>query len=175
MHRLALVAFCVLVIVCPTSAQQNRSGARPAAARATASGILPGTRESIFIVIQGNTLSANNSPLPDSLVRLRDARYGRIVASQVTDKSGIFSFRTADPGTYVVELVDKTQSVRAASELLSVAAGETASAVVKLPFAAAPFGGVFGHTVQQAVAILSAAAASGVLVTNVAGVDASAR
>jgi hypothetical protein len=137
--------------------------------------ILAGTRDSAFALIQGNALDSSNRALPDSLVRLRDARYGRIVSGQITDKAGVFVFPRVDPGSYVVELIDDGQRVMAASELLSVSAGDSASAVVKLPSRMSPFGGVLGHTMQQALAVMSAAAASGVLVTNVTGVDASAR
>jgi hypothetical protein len=136
---------------------------------------LPGTREAVFGTIQGNALNSVNGPLPDSLVRLRDARYGRILESQLTDRAGVFVFRAVDPGTYVVELLSRDQAVLAASELLGVGAGDTVSAVVKLPSRVQAFGGVFGHSMQQALVVMSAAAASGVLVTNVTGVDASAR
>jgi hypothetical protein len=173
----ATSVLCAFVLFCPTQSagQQTRDRVRPAALGPTGPRVLPGTRESAFIIIQGNALNANNGPLPDSIVRLRDARYGRIAGTQLTDKQGVFSFRMVDPGSYIVELINKDQAVVAASELLSVNSGETASAIVKMPYVVPPFGGVFGHTVQQAVAVLSAAAASGVLATNVTGVDASPR
>jgi len=116
-----------------------------------------------------------NGVLPNSPVRVRDARSGRIAGSQMTDTSGFFSFTSIDPGTYVVELTGKDQTVLAASQLLTVSSGDTISAIVKLPFKIPPFAGLLGHTVQQALAITSAAAASGVLATEVTGVDASAR
>jgi hypothetical protein len=160
-------------VVCPFSvvAQQARDGA-PATAAVRAS-LLP---DSAFGTIQGYALNWNNTALPDSLVRLRDARYGGIIGTQLTGTSGMFTFRAVDPGTYVVELMGKDQTTAlAASQLLTVGAGETVSAVVKLPFRAPLFGGLFGHTTQQAMAVISAAAASGVLVASVTGVDASAR
>jgi hypothetical protein len=46
------------------------------------------------------------------------------------------------------------------------------SAIVKLPFRDPPAGGILS---RQALAIMSAAAASGVMATRVTGVDASAR
>src|SRR3954468_13129554 len=54
--------------------------------------ILPGTRAGVFSAIQGNALTSTNGSLSKAVVRLRDARSGGIVESQVTDKSGIFSF-----------------------------------------------------------------------------------
>lgn len=136
--------------------------------------ILPGTRASAFTTIQGNALDSANGPLPDSLVRLRDARFGRIVASQWTDKLGLFAFGTVDPGSYVVELLGgNQQAVVGTSQLLNVAAGEAVSAIVKMPFRIPPFAGVLGHNVAQALTITSAAAAAGVLTTAVARDDVS--
>ena len=180
MHRLGLglCAATVLLAAVPAVAQTidpARGVVRPAAPQSATSALRPGPGMSTFVTIQGNALDATNGPLPEAAVRLRDARYGRILGSQITDHAGLFRFDSIEPGTYVVELVAKDQSVLAASQLLTVGAGETASAVVKLPFRVAPFAGIFGHTVQQAAAIAAAAAASGVLATNVTGVDSSAR
>ena len=131
--------------------------------------LLPGTRPNIFTTIQGNALSSTNGVLPDTMVRLRDARAGRIVDAQTTDKSGLFAFKSVDPGSYIVELVGNDQSILAASQILNVNAGEAVSAVVKLPFRLAPFGGLLGQTVPSAAAVSSAAAASGVMATAVTG------
>jgi hypothetical protein len=136
----------------------------PAPARATTPTVLPGTPESAFTTIQGNALDSANQTLANSRVRLRDARRGRIVDSQFTDKSGLFTFRTVDPGSYVVELMSETDgAVLAASQILNVNAGEAVSAVVKLPFRLPAFGGLLGHNAAQAMTIASAAAATGVL------------
>ena len=88
---------------------------------------------------------------------------GRIISTQRTDKSGLFEFRAVDPGSYIVELLGAADTVLAASQLINVNAGETVSTVVKLPFRLPPLGGLFGHTTAQAIAITSAAAATGVL------------
>jgi hypothetical protein len=174
MHCLrAVVSGLVLLGALAAEAQPARTATVPI--RTAVPRILPGTTESAFSIIQGNALSSNGAALPDSLVRLRDARFGRIVGSQVTDKAGMFVFEKLDPGAYVVELLGTDRTVAAASDLLITGAGDVLSAVVKLPFRPEPLGGLLGHTLQQAVAVMSAAAASGVLVTNVAGVDASAR
>ena len=177
MHRLRLFVVCALVVFFPVSGLvQGQSASRSSRpVRASLPQVLPGTTASAFATIQGNALNSENAALPDSMVQLRDARYGRIMGTQITDKAGLFAFGAIDPGTYVVELMGKDQRVLAASELLNLEAGEAVLAVVKLPFRVPPFGGVFGHTVQQAVAVMSAAAASGVLATHVTGVDASAR
>ena len=57
----------------------------------------------------------------------------------------------------------------AATPIISVNAGDTASAVLKLPFRVPPFGGVLGRSAAAAAATAAAAAASGVLATTVTG------
>jgi hypothetical protein len=125
--------------------------------------VLPGTQETAFATIQGNALDSKRGILPDTPLRLRDARTGRIIGYQRTDKSGLFEFRSVDPGSYVVELLGANDAVLAASQLVNVNAGETVTTVVQLPFRLPPLGGLFGHTTAQAIAITAAAAATGVL------------
>jgi hypothetical protein len=181
MTRFLLLGATFLVGVTAASAQQpaqapapaiaGRPAARAAAAGATARAatpisaptVLPGTRESAFSVIQGNALDWANSSLPNTTVRLRNARLGRIAATQKTDSSGMFTFRSVDPGNYVVELMGSDQIVLAASQLLSANAGEAESAIVKLPFQLPALGGLLGQTIPQATTVTSAAAATGVL------------
>lgn len=129
-------------------------------------GIMP----NVFTTIQGNALNSTNGALPYNAVRLRDAHAGRIIGSQVTDKSGLFAFRGLDPGSYIVELIAPDQAtILSASQILSLDAGQALTAVVKLPFHISPFAGLLGHTVPSAVAVSSAAASSGVMAATVAG------
>ena len=117
-----------------------------------------------FTTIQGNALNSTNGPLNDVAVRLRDARFGTIVDEQMTDKSGLFAFKSIDPGSYIVEVMANDQSVMAASQLLNVDAGQAVSAVVKLPFRIPPFAGVIGSTsTPSAAAIATQAAASSIV------------
>jgi hypothetical protein len=96
-------------------------------------------------------------------VRLRDARSGRIVDTQVTDRTGFVAYRGVDPGSYIVEIVGSDQTVLAASQILNVNAGETASGVVKLPFRTTLLASLFGHSAQSAAAVIAAAASAAVL------------
>ena len=141
------------------AAAGNASGARATVSRAAVSKV----RTDALTTIQGNALNSTNGPLNDVTVRLRDARFGTIVDSQLTDKSGLFSFKSIDPGTYIVEMMANDQSVLAASQLLNVNAGEAVSAVVKLPFRIPPFAGIIGNTTMpSAGAIATQAAASSI-------------
>ena len=113
--------------------------------------------------IQGNALNSTNGALNETMVRLRDARFGRIVDNQITDKSGLFSFKAIDPGSYIVEVMANDQTVLAASQLLNVNAGEAVSAVVKLPFRIPPFAGLLGKTtLPSAGEVATQAAASSI-------------
>ncbi len=135
----------------------------PAPAPSLAPRMLPGTRPNVLTTIQGNTLNSTNGRLPDALVRLRDARIGRIVDTQVSDQSGLFTFRGVDPGSYIVEIIGNDQAVLAASQMLNVNAGEAISAVVKLPFRIQPFAGLLGNTTPSAAAVTAAAGTAQVL------------
>ena len=166
MTRTASVITVALVasVALQVSAQVPMGPGMTVRAGSSTAKLLPGTKTGVLTTIQGNALNSTNGGLPDSLVRLRDARFGRIVDTQMTDKSGLFAFKVLDPGTYVIEIVDPAQSqVLAASQLINVNAGEAISAVVKLPFRIPPFAGVIGNTASQAAAVTTSAATSGIL------------
>ena len=178
MGRLRTLGSCALAGLCVVSSVFAQTVPRPPtqAMGRQAGRVLPGTRNSMFGTIQGNALNAANGPLADAMVRLRDARFGKVSNVELTDHAGLFAFGTVDPGNYVVELIDRSSVVLATSELLTVGAGETASAVVKLPSRRQTLAGFFGQGgVQQALVVTAAAAAAGILAQSVTGVDASAR
>jgi hypothetical protein len=122
-------------------------------------------RTDALTTIQGNALNSTNGPLNDIIVRLRDARFGTIVGQQTTDKSGLFAFKSIDPGSYIVEVMaPNDQAVLAASQLLNINSGEAVSAVVKLPFRIPPFAGLMGTTTTpSAAAVATQAAASSIV------------
>jgi hypothetical protein len=95
--------------------------------------VLPGTRVDVYSTIKGNALDAENVALPTSLVRLRSAQLGQLIDTQVTDKSGKFSFFRVDPGYYIVELFDAQRRTLAASPMIVTGPGSTATTSVKLP------------------------------------------
>jgi hypothetical protein len=121
------------------------------------------------INIYGSARSANNTGLPHALLRLRNARTGRIQTQTISDAKGEFAFPNVDPGSYVVELLDETGQVLAAGELLDVDLGQTVATIVRLPMG--PRGlGWFG---DAAGVIASAAASAGVLAVAATGSPAS--
>jgi hypothetical protein len=170
-RHVALLSFVVASL--PLSAQAPTTP--PASARATPrpTKLLPGTHSNVLSTIHGNALTSTNTQLADAPVRLRDARSGRIVETQVTDKGGMFSFSAIEPGNYIVEVMSADDStVLTASQILTVDAGDVISAVVKLPFHVPPFGGVMaGHaaTTPSMAALAAQAASSGIVAVTTSG------
>jgi hypothetical protein len=130
-----------------------------APATAAVTKLLPGTRAGVLSSIQGNAVTSTNGALADTMVRLRDARYGRIVSTVMSDKQGAFAFRGLDPGNYVVEVMSPANNaVLASSPMLNVSTGEAISALVKLPFRIPPFAGLIGNSSQTTASAVSTAA-----------------
>ncbi|MGH7486887.1 MAG: carboxypeptidase-like regulatory domain-containing protein [Vicinamibacterales bacterium] len=159
MSRLLPAAITLIAIsALPLTAQQ------PSTTVGAVSKVIVARGKYALTIIQGNALDSTNGPMSNVVVRLRDARFGRIVDTQLTDKSGLFTFRGIDPGSYIVEIVANDQSILAASQLLNVNAGEALSAVVKLPLRVPPFAGLIGAAgPSSATAIATQAVASGIV------------
>ena len=171
----------VAAIVCMTIGVSSALAQAPATSLA-GSKLLPGTRASVLSSVQGNAVNSSNGALTNTVVRLRDARAGRIVSSVTTDRQGLFAFKGVDPGSYVVEVMSPANNaVLAASPVLNVSTGEAVSALVKLPFRIPPFAGLLGNsspTTASAVssaaqAVTAAAAASNTVAETLAGTPAS--
>jgi hypothetical protein len=165
----AVAALLALIATPPIHARQAPAAASvPAVSVPAKDGAIPSMKVAsekltASTVIQGNALDSTDGQLSNAVVRLRDARFGRIIETQYTDQSGMFTFKSIEPGTYIVEIVGKDQSILAASQLLNVNAGEAVLAVVKLPFHVPPFAQLMGtSTTQSAALVLLQAAASGI-------------
>jgi hypothetical protein len=152
MRRTLLITLSVLALTAPLAMAQT-----PAAA--AASKLLPGTRVGVLSSIQGNAVTSSNGAMTNTLVRLRDARMGRIVDTVMTDRQGMFAFKGVDPGNYVVEVMNPANNaVMASSQVLNVSTGEAISALVKLPFRIPPFAGLIGNSSQTTASAVSTAA-----------------
>ena len=154
----------------PPAPPTSRAEPGPAAETSAPAG-LAGARTQAYGVITGYVLDAEGLGMADRSVRLRDARYGRIVGTKVTDRAGLFEFRAVDPGIYVVELIGADGILLAASDLLTVSAGSSVTAVVQLPYKASKLSALLGNGVPHLASVLSAAVAAGVLATEITGED----
>jgi hypothetical protein len=166
MSRLLSIAIVPAIAVCtlPLAASQQTATAVNTVPVTVSKARLVRANEGALATIQGTALTSTSGQINGAIVRLRDARFGRIVDTQTTDKSGLFAFKSIDPGTYVVEIMSNDQSILAASQLLNVNAGEAVSAVVKLPFRVPRFTGILGNATSTptAAAVAAEAVASGV-------------
>jgi len=178
MRFASFVIAAVIIVggVVATAQQSSAVGSGSTTARTAAqpkppSGarLLPGSRPNAFSTIRGTAVGPSNAALPHNLVRLRDVRFGRVVDTQTTDNAGAFTFANVDPGSYVVEVLGNDQRVLAASQIISVNAADTVTALVRLPFRAQPLAGVLGNSASTAAAVTAEAVAAGVLATTVAG------
>src|ERR1051326_7497540 len=173
MTTLRLVAAITLLAASrPIAAQSPASTTAPSATRvAKNTKVLPGARGSALTIIQGNALTSTNGPLTDTVVRLRDARTGRVVDTQTTDSAGLFAFRGVEPGSYIVEVVAPDRiTVLTASQILNVDSGDAISAIVKLPLRIPPFAGILGDTSASSLAAITAqAATSGITAVTAVG------
>ena len=151
-HNLLMTLTAVALSV-PLLAQSPAPAVAASAKPAAGSKLLPGTRSNVLSTIEGKATDANNVSLPNTVVRLRDARRGGIVDSTVTDKQGVFRFRNVDPGNYVVEVLDQTKKVIATSAILNIGTGEAVSAVVSLPYRISGFAGLLGSSGSTAATI----------------------
>ena len=145
-----------------TSHVQPAASVQAPAVRVTRPVVLPGTPSSAFAAIVCQALTASDHPISNVVLRLRDARVGRIVTALRTDAEGRVTFDPIDPGSYIIELLGDDQSIRATSQLLHINAGESVAAIVRLPSRLAAFALVLGHSAPHAAAI-AAAAAAGIL------------
>ncbi len=161
MSRLLSIATVSVISITalPVAAQKQGPASVNTATSTVSKAALARAKERALTTIQGNALNSTNGRLIGVLARLRDARFGRIVDAQLTDQSGLFAFTSVDPGSYIVEIMASDQSILAASQLLSVNAGEAATAVVKLPFRMPAFGGILGRTITPTAAAVATAAA----------------
>lgn len=136
MQRILSAIAGVLIVATPASLSAQQPIATAAAGRLTSRATA---------AIQGSAVNSSNGPVISALVRVRDARSGRIASQSLTDKLGAYTFKGLDPGSYVVEIVNQSQKTIAASNLISANAGETVTAVVKLTFDPSTLGNIMGN------------------------------
>jgi hypothetical protein len=121
--------------------------------------------------VTGTVWRANDSPVANASLQLRDVTTGMVVRSTRGDEVGRFTFAKVSAGSYVVELVDDNRNVVALGEMFSIGPTETVATFIRLGTAAG-FGGFLGNAAAAAIA---AAATVGVTALGNGGQPASAR
>ena len=109
-------------------------------------------------IINGLALAANNNPLPNVTVHLRNLESRRVEQRSVTDRHGQFMFVVKPNVPYVVEIAGDAGKIFAASDVITTQLGEVAGAMVTIP---APLPAIAGLFRDTAGSILSAATGTG--------------
>ena len=169
MRRTLLSIAAVLALQAPVLAQ---TAASPT--------LLPGTNSGVLSTIAGKAVSSTNAPMVGSLIRLRDLRFGRVVATTITDKAGQFEFKSIDSGSYLAELMSPSGEVIASSSILYVDSGESRTTVLKVPPSHPQFGSLLIGAAAlaaggTAAAITAAAASSNTPAATTTGVPATSQ
>jgi len=109
--------------------------------------------------VRGVVWNADNTPLPNAKVRLRNLQTGRVDAAAAANENGQFTFDSLDAGSYVIELVDDNDKVIAVGHSFRVERGETVATFVRLGARQPRLSGLFSNT---AAAVIAAASSAGV-------------
>ena len=153
-HRLLSVAGALALLVAPMYAET------------AAPKLLPGTKPGVLSTIAGKAMTSTNAPMGSTLIRLRDVRFGRVVATTITDKAGQFEFKGVDVGSYIVEMMTPSSDVVLASLRYCQrrTPGEILSTLLRMPLASPALGSLLSGSAPSALsaaqAVTAAAASS---------------
>jgi hypothetical protein len=109
--------------------------------------------------VHGVVWNADNTPFPNSMVRLRNLQTGRVDAAATANEEGRFTFDNLEGGSYVTELVGDDGKVIALGQSFRIEPGETVATFVRLGVQQRHLAGLFSNA---AAAVVSAASSAGV-------------
>jgi Carboxypeptidase regulatory-like domain len=121
-------------------------------------GTLPGPdagAKGASATVLGNAWKADNTPLPNARVRLRNVATARAVATATANESGRFTFNNLEAGSFAVELLNDQDKVIAIGQVFTIAQGETIATFVRLASRAPGLGGLFSNIATTAVTAAS--------------------
>jgi hypothetical protein len=125
----------------------------------TAPKLLPGTKPGVLSTIAGKAVNSLDVPSANTLIRLRDVRFGHAVATTITDKAGQFEFRAVDTGSFIVEMMNSSgEIVLASSSILYVGSGEILSTILRMPFSSPALGSLLANSTPTALSAVTTAA-----------------
>ena len=141
-----------------TAAARNAPGtARPVGPTSTAGAAATVTRATSIL---GAAWTADNTPIKQAKLRLRNVISGKVEATTVANEAGQFAFDNVEGGSYMVELVNDASKIQALGHVFTIAPGETVATFVRLGTKVPWFTGFFGNTMS---AVTSSAASEGVM------------
>lgn len=115
-----------------------------------------GTRATAIL---GAAWSADNTPIKQASLRLRNVVTGKIHATTVANDAGQFAFENVPGGSYVVELLGGAGHVQVVGHMFTIAPGETVATFVRTGTKVPWFNGFFNNSVSS---VSSTAASQGV-------------
>ena len=119
--------------------------------------------------VSGAARTTGGSPIANATVRLRNSGTGQIAGTTTTGAGGDYSFKTAQAGNYVVELLNSTGAVIATSVPVSLSRSESVNGVALTPasgaagIGAVPEYGAGSFFKSKAGILLLAGAATGLV------------
>ena len=158
-RRASAVVPVLLCLAVATSASARPDRPKVTRASGAARPIGPASSDARATTILGSAWTADNAPIGHARLRLRNVITGRIEAVTVADDLGQFTFPSAEPGSYLVELVNETDRVQVAGHVFTIAQGETVATFVRLTTKVPWFTTFFTNSVA---AISSTAASEGI-------------
>ena len=162
-RRLARLSVLVVCLATGPVAEPRAAAAPPETPPARASAPLAAPARATSIL--GGAWNADNTPIPEARLRLRNVITGRVEATTIGDAGGQFRFSNIEGGTYVVELVNDRGRVLTVGHPFVVAPGETVATFVRLGSHVPWFAGFFENA-----ALAATASAAGLGVTALAPV-----
>ena len=105
--------------------------------------------------VVGTVWNRNDTPVANPRLRLRDVANGQIVRTTQGDELGRFTFLRVAPGSYLVELVDRSGNVLALGQMFALGPLETIAKFIRIGTSIPWYSGFFSNA--AAVALASAA------------------
>jgi hypothetical protein len=131
----------------------------PGVARPVGPTSLTGSFGARVTAILGAAWTADNTPIKQANLRLRNVVTGKVEATTVGNDAGQFSFENVPGGSYLVELLNNAGHVEVVGHVFTIAAGETVATFVRKGTKVPWFTGFFNNTIA---AVSSTAASQGV-------------
>jgi hypothetical protein len=107
--------------------------------------------------VRGVVWTAENSPLPNAKVRLRNLQSGRVESEAVTTERGEFVFEHVPSASFLTEVVDEAAKVVAVGQSFRIESGEAIATFVRIPARRSWLAGVFSNTASAVIAAASSA------------------
>ena len=166
LRRALVCATAVLCAGASVAARPDRPGSKAPATRAPGAarpvgptGTAAATFGSRMTGILGAAWTADNSPIKQANVRLRNVITGKVEATAVANDAGQFAFENVPGGSYVVELLGSNGHVQVVGHVFTIASGETVATFVRTGAKVPWFTGFFNNTVPS---VASTAASEGI-------------